>query len=267
MEAILEQAPVTTETEPTNESVSNSLGIGEAPAPVANEPVQSQGFDETKLASLIEAQLKNFLNPIQSELGQFRKVRSEFEQFKNQKPQNVTQPPTSWAELNQDQQKATRDLVNHLIQDILGEKLGKYDKALEGFESQQSVQSVMGIAQNYAGADFEKLNPIAGKLFTEISKAAAEGNDSAAVFINEINTTQSGVMRLIDMARQEYAKSVDAQSSKAKAEQEAKAKRAGTALGATGQGGAPKTSLDNLPKDPKEKLKMLEQMMKEAGKL
>lgn len=234
-----EQAPAQP-MEPSNEEISASLGITQeqermegAPKPLqVPKPEQTQTVPDPNEALFKALQDKLFpeldkrLTPIQRELGQFRKLQAE--QAKQPKP--TYQPPTVWNELPPEQQKAYQDVVGHLIEQMIGEKMKNYDSVVKEYQDSQSFNKVYSLATGYAGKDWTNLEPIAAQIVNEANQARDNGDQSAAEFLDELSTTKAGVGMLINLARQRYSQTVEAQSKKATEAKALESKKASTGL-------------------------------------
>ncbi len=224
------------QTQPTGET------LEQAPAQDTQAPVQEKTTPSFDAQQEVQ-RLREEFNRANSELGQLRKMRSEFEGYK--KTQNQPTVPKSWQELDEPTRKATAEMVEHIFREKYGDRFDKYDKVAEGYEVQERNTRILGLATEILGSEFEKYNKPLGDIYSKVKQDASAGDTRAERFLNEIHNTDSGVFRLIDMAKAQASQSMQAQSEKAKLEQEAKAKRVSTNVG----GGKPVTSSGNIGKD------------------
>lgn len=261
MEQTTEQAKAALEAAEAG-NIPNEEG-GQVEATEPESPAQpSTGIDEAKFKAMFEEMLKQSLNPIQSELGQLRKVRSEFSKL--QQNNNQVQSPKSWEELDPQTRQSTKELIQHLLEKELGysERFQKYDSMIEKQEKAERQSYTLDVVRDYVGTDFDNLDPIMGKLLREVQGAAKSGNESAQRFLWEFENTDSGIYRLADIAKAEYAKSLEGKSAQAKNEQAERAKKASTAVGGAKPAPA-STGADGGPTDPKEWMAWAkEQLMK-----
>lgn len=216
----------------------------EAPAPA---PV----LDKAALQEM----MKEFLNPIQSELGQLRKLRSEFDRTKSQ-PTNNT--PQSWASMTPEQQAQTLELVEHAFgQTQYGKKFGDF----EGFYQQQQLMrqgfEVEGLAKEFAGDQFNELDPIMGRMVKEL-QSAAETDQRAAKRLWEIQNTEAGIESLVNRAKQELGTQVKAKVEQATEARQNAAKKAGVNVANTQASTKVSDDFSKLPL-PEMKKRLIEQ--------
>ncbi len=220
-----------------------------AQAQTTEQPAQQQApanitADEFKQ---FMQQFQSFQNQTQSQLGNFSKKQSELDKFLTS--QNKTQAPKSYADLKPEEQASLKELVKHLVgEDLFKDKFERLDKIAESYEAQERNGRILSVANGVLGADFEKYNMPLGDLYIRVKQAAASGDQSAERFLNEIHTTESGVYRMIEMVKAQVSQSLQAQSEKAKLEQEAKAKRAASGVGG-GRVQSTSNGADGLPTD------------------
>lgn len=262
---------------PTDEQVMEAFGGEQAPAEQAPEAQQTQTAAPEKAQApqaqpdpnqLIAEALEKALGPIRSELGQYRKMRSEFSKLQSQ-PQGPT-VPKSWQELPPDQQAATRELIKHVWEEMYGDKWGSVNGYIEQMQQQAELQGVYGKAQEYAGEQFKDLDPIMGRLFTEFAQKAKAGDEEAAQIVQEIRSTQTGLRWFVDLAKQEYAKSVQAQAAQTQTKQAAQRHRAATALGNTNPAPtAPDAELKNIMaiRDPQKRFEAAQAYWRDKGEI
>lgn len=207
----------------------------EAPAPA---PVLDK-------AALLEM-LKEHLNPIQSELGQLRKLRSEFDRTKGQ-PTNTT--PQSWASMTPEQQAQTKELIEYAFaQSKYGEKFGAFD---EYYQNQQLVQQgfqVENLAKEFAGDQFKDLDPIMGRMVEEM-KTAAQTDSRAARKLWEIQNTESGIESLVNRAKQELGQQAKAKVEQATEARQNAARKAGVNVAAAQPNAKAPNNFKDLPLD------------------
>jgi hypothetical protein len=222
---------------------------------------QEPAFDTRELRAFMEQQ-RQFQNRINSELGGFRKRASEMDKYLNQTKQ--AQAPKSFSELPEQDQKSARELIKHLVEQEFGERFKSYDGMLDGYQLQRRNERIMDIARSALGDKFGELDGELGNAYMMVKNASEQGNHQAETLLNEIHSTESGVYRLIDIARNRYAQSMQTQSNQAKLEQEGKAKRA-----ASGVGGSKTTQnsngADGLPTDAKDRQKAIADVLDKNG--
>lgn len=233
--------------------------------PKEQPPQATPGFDEAKLKAMLDEMLKQSLNPIQSELGQLRKVRSEFSKL--QQNNNQVQAPKSWGELDPQTQQSTKELFQHLLEKEFGyaERFQRYDSALERQEKAERQDYTLDVTRQYLGSDFDNLDPIMGKLLSQAKQAAKSGDEGAQRFLWEFENTDSGIYRLADIAKAEYAKSLEGKSAQAKNDQAERAKKASTAVGSAKP--APSSVGADGPSDPAEWMKWAKAKLMEADQV
>ncbi len=258
--------------EPTDAQVASDLNLREpettaAPAPVTAQtatasPQAAPNQDELVKALLAQLtpEFDKRLTPISRELGQFRKLQSELAK----KPQQEYKPPTVWNELDPAQQQAYEALVDHIFQQKYGKQFTQMSEAMQGYQSQQLYSQREQIAKSYAGNDWQKLDKFAGDIYREAVDAEKNGDENARVFLDEFDTTQSGVMRLVDLARQRAGKEVENQNKEAEAAKLKAAQSAATSVSSarTETQASVQLPVGNDPKTRGERLKLME---KELG--
>jgi hypothetical protein len=209
-------------------------------------------------------------NRFVSEFSNFRKSQSEWDKQRSAMEKLLQQQsntaPKSWAELPREQQQATDDLLKHRLFDLFGitpehkDRWAKYDAMESGYTSDRNNSRIVGLASQILGADFEKFNPAMGDIYLQVKAAAERGDPGAQRFQQEILQTESGVYRLIDMAKATVAQSMQAQSDQATAQQSAKAGRVSASVGSRN---APARNVDanNLPTDKDAKRKAVADLL------
>lgn len=233
--------------EPTDEQVMQAMsGEQGAPAPEqaqATENATGQPTEQTagsgakpdagqpNVSDLITKALEEHLNPLRSELGQFRKMRSEWQKAQSAKPSPSV--PQSWQSLTPEQQTAMQEMIDHAWQSKYGEQWSAISRQHEQAQHMQQLYSTHNAAQQYAGQDWANVDPIMGQMFVELKQKASQGDEDAANLVEEIQTTQTGVRWLVDQARQRYSQTVKSQADQTAAKQAEDRKKAATALGAT----------------------------------
>lgn len=218
-------------------------------------PVQS--VDEIK-------QLKEQLNRINSELGQFRKKASE-------SPKAQPQIPASWQALKPEERQQLQELVKaSLMQDedwkAVQESRQAFQQMQEEQQLTQQVSRVESLAKSFAGDAFKELDPIMGRLYEEFKAKAEAGDEESAQIVWEARNTRGGIKYLVDLAKQEMGDKVASQSVDAKAQLAATAKKAGVTLSTAPQAAKP-AMLDNLPEDPAQAAAMLRKELVKRGAL
>jgi hypothetical protein len=207
--------------------------------------------------ALVEAILKQLtpefdkrFQPVRQTMGKLEKFQQEWS--KQSKPQ--PQAPAVWSNLKPEEQAAYGDLISHYLQSQLGipltemkEFFSTAPKFMQEYQQQRQYAQIETMAKGYAGADWDKLEPIMASLYSEASAAAKAGNESAAVWIREFETTQAGVMNAVNIARQRLGEQAQATSQKAEETRNTAAKKAGTALSNAAPTGQ-QFSVDSLPK-------------------
>lgn len=265
---------------PTDEMVMEAVSGEQTSAPAETgesqeqtAPEQSQaaqpsgGFDEAKLQALLDKVLMEKLNPIQSELGQVRKFRSEWSKAQNGQQKQV---PQSWQALPEDQQKAFREMMRHAWEQEFGDDWQAIQQERQQAQQFQQVRNIDQTAREYAGAEYDKLDPILGSLLTDLKAKAQSGDQRAARFVQEVYSTESGVLRLVDLAKQEYAKTIQSKQAEATNKQAQVRKSAATALGNTNQPPSdPSGELAKIMKisDPTKRFEAAKAYWKERGEI
>jgi len=226
--------------------------LEQAPAQAQQAPAQE------KTAPTFDAQqefqrMREEFNKVNSEVGQLRKIRSEFEKMQKEKATQTNTAPKSWQDLDEATRKATEEMVMHIVEQRMADKFGKYDRVAEGYEVQERNSRIVGLASEILGTEYEKYNKPLGDTYSAVKKFADEGDERAQKFLEEIHSTESGVYRLIEIVKSQVSQTMQAQSEKAKLEQEAKAKRVSTGVGG-GRTSTPASGKDGLPTDKTERL-------------
>lgn len=225
------------------------------PAPQTAPPVQSN--DEIR-------QLKEQLNRINSELGQFRKKASE-----SPKPQ--PQVPASWAALKPEERAQLQELVKaSLLEDpdwkATQESRQAFQEMVQEQQLQQNITRVESLAKSFAGDSFKELDPIMERLYVEFKAKAEAGDEEAAQIVWEARNTRGGIKYLVDLAKQEMGDKVATQKVEATAQLTAAGKKAGTTLGTAPIQQAP-SIMNNLPDDPAQAAAMLRKELVKRGAL
>lgn len=225
------------------------------PAPQTAPPVQSN--DEIKA-------LKEQLNRINSELGQFRKKASE-----SPKPQ--PQVPASWAALKPEERAQLQELVKaSLLEDpdwkATQESRQAFQEMVQEQQLQQNITRVESLAKSFAGDSFKELDPIMERLYVEFKAKAEAGDEEAAQIVWEARNTRGGIKYLVDLAKQEMGDKVATQKVEATAQLTAAGKKAGTTLGTAPIQQAP-SIMNNLPDDPAQAAAMLRKELVKRGAL
>lgn len=201
-----------------------------APAPVLDK-------------ATLESMMREMLNPINSELGQLRKLRSEFDRTKNQ----TNNTPQSWASLNEEQRKQTQELIEHVIANSkYGEQLGKYDEFYQRQQIQEQGFQVENLAREFAGEQFKELDPILARMVNEL-KESAQNDPRANRRLWEIQNTEAGIEALVNRAKAELGTQVKAQVEQAKDARQAAAKKAGLNVSQTQSTAKPTDDFSKLP--------------------
>ena len=243
-------------TPPTDEQAmaflnGNSGAAVEQSKPATTAPTAPE-VSQASIAPLdtatIQQMLKEALNPIQSELGQLRKIRSEFDRSKQEANKPTT--PQSWSSMTPEQQAELQELVDHAWQQKYGKDWNEFQSDREQQRAFQQINSVEQLARQFAGENFKELDPIMGKMYSELKAKADQGDQEAAQIVHEVKTTRSGVNYLVQLAKQEMAKEIEAKGEQAKATQANTAKKVGVTLGSSSPAAEPQSPLNNLSNDP-----------------
>jgi hypothetical protein len=258
-EEVEQLEPVTEQIEAEDGQTEQTEGQEEQPE--AAPAKQAEPSLEDRIAKLLDERL----NPVQqrfskydSELGQLRKLRSQFDRLNKQDSQPT--PPASWTQLPGEQQQATKELVKHLVQELYGDKFQTWDQQVQMAEQQGQIRSTYERAQQLAGPDFEKLNPVLGELFTEYKNRAAEGDEDALDMVENVHT-RAGLRGLIAEAKERLAKGQESRAEQVETKRSDRAKKAGTSVNGASQV-SPQWSADNLPKDRAERMKVIDDLLK-----
>lgn len=256
--AALSDAPPAPGTEPT---ATEQTATNEAP-PEAGKPAEDP---DAKYKALLE----QALNPLKSELGQLRKLRSEWS--RSQQSQTAQrQAPPSYAQMTPEQQAEFRAMMKHAWQEEFGADWEAIQSERQNAQKFNQRAEIYSIAEDYAGEQFKTLDPIMGDLLKSIRAKADEGDTRAQRFYKEIYETESGVLRLVDLAKQEYAKSVQGQAVQAEQKKAEQRKSAALSLSSTNQ--APVTDDSELARiskisDPGKKAEAARKYWQEKGVL
>ncbi len=265
---------VQVETQPTDDQAKAFLNGDRSAVEQQKEQPKAQAeatppaASTTSVQSVDTAKLLQELNQLKSEMGQFRKMRSELSQRQETKPA----PPASWAQMTPEQQKELRDLVKLSLEgddDWKAVQTSRQQFA-EMQQQQQMVAQIQGVeslAKQYAGDLHSKLDPIMGRMYEEFKKKADEGDEESAQLIHEFKTTRTGIKYLVDLAKQEYSQSIEAKGEQAKTQQAAQARKAGVTLGASTVTTQQPDILKNLPKDPAAAAELLRDELVKRGAL
>ena len=247
--------------EPTNEQVEAAIG-GQGPeAEVKAAPVAAP---EPLTQDSIRKMFEEMINPLKSELGQTRKLRSDFDQFRQSAPKQEYTPPKSWAELDPASQKATAELIEHVFNQKYGQDFNGFKQMQSELQQTAQINKVVNLTAQLAGADYKDLDPIMGSIYEEHLKRAQSGDEEAQELVNEFETTRAGAQLLVVMAKEARSKSLQGQQAQVQAQAEAKAKRAGTSVSQA----APQAQGDwqaNMPTNTKERLEYLKNEMAKRG--
>lgn len=217
---------------------------------------------EDRIAKLLEEKLKGFegrFSKYDSELGQLRKLRSEFDRSKSTPQTN--QPPRSVADLTPEQAQATKELLKHYVEELYGDKFKAWEGQYEQQQQVQQINSVYELAQKMAGPDFEKLNNVMGAKFSEYTAAARAGDAEAQQVVWEVMNTRSGVKALMQEAREMLAQSQQAKVEGVEAKRQDRARKATTGVNSTNPPSAPQYDADNLPKDRATRMKVIDELL------
>lgn len=195
---------------------------------VVEAPAPAPALDRATLESM----MKEMLNPINSELGQLRKLRSEFDRTKNQ-PTNNT--PQSWSSMTPEQQAQTKELIEYAFgQSKYGEKFGQFDNLYQQQQMQQQGFAVENLAKEFAGEQFKDLDPIMARMVTELQESAVN-DPRAARKLWEVQNTESGIESLVNRAKSELGQQAKAKVTQATDARQAAAKKAGVNVSQTSQ--------------------------------
>lgn len=252
---------IQTAAEPTNDQVNSELLGIEAPQPAERAP-QSQ--DANQLNQMIQEAIRQAMNPVQAELGKFRRLQSEFDKQKNQ--QAAYQPPKAWADLDEATRKQTQDIIDAAWREKYGKQWESVQGELEEFRSEKQQRTVMNDVQRIAGKDFSELDDIMGNIYTSAKKAADQGDEDAAEFIKELFETKSARYRLVEMARAQKRGSLESQSQEAQNVQAQARKRVSTAVSRPGNTNQTSNDLSSIAgiKDANKRLEALKPLMDAA---
>jgi hypothetical protein len=225
-----------------------------APAPKEQAPVPSAPTASQDLAAQIKEILKQELNPVQSELGQLRKVRSEFEKMRASQNQPTT--PQSWASMKPEEQAQVLELVEHAWKQKYGSDWEAIQKERQETSQYRAVESVVNLAKELAGNQWDDLDPIMEKIYNGILEKSQSGDEKSRRIAWEVANTHSGVAYLVQLAKQELSQTVQATEQKATSQRQAQAKKAGTALNAApSNAGSDADGLEALKNLPTDKLR------------
>lgn len=238
------------------ESQQKNNGSSAAPTQPAN------GFNPEEFRAFM-AEVRADRNRINSQLGQFGKRTSELDRFLAE--QNKPKSPQSWDKLDAPTQAATRELVKHLVEELYGEKFKSWDNMHSTFREQERNGRILGIANQILGEKYKEYDKALGDIYTDIKMAAQGGNTGAERFLKDIHESDSGVYRLVEMAKAKVSQGIQAQGDRAKIEREQAAQRA--ANGVRGNAQAPNGKRgDGLPADKAERQRTVAAMIDEANK-
>jgi len=231
---------------------------------VVNRTQQQQepAFNPAEFKAFMD-EFKQFRNQTSSQLGNFSKKQSELDKFLA--TQSARPTPQSWDKLDEATRKATEELVSHIVESRYGDKFKTWDSTHESWQEMQANNRVEGLAHQILGKDYEKYDEALGNIYIQVRTQADQGDKQAQEFLKDIRTTGSGVYRLVDMAKSQISQSLQNQSEQAKADQEAKARRAASGVGgsrATQTG----TGADGLPTDKAERRKAIAAKIDEFNK-
>lgn len=207
-------------------------------------------------------QLKQELNRIKSEFGQFRKRGLE-----SPKPQEQKPTPQALAAMSPEEQQRWMELFEHSFEQKYGRDFADIKTYREQQETQARISGIETYARTLTGDLHDKLDPIMGRIYAELREKAEQGDEEASMDLEEIKTTRSGIRDLVARARQEYSQSIEAKGSEAQAKQQAVAKKASVTLGPSAQPVAQPDILKNLPDDPAEAAAMLKKELQKRGAL
>ena len=246
--------------EPTQDQLNQDL-FGTEPAPASEPKAQSQnGYSQEQLDQAIQQALKQSLNPIQAELGQLRKFRSEYDKTKTQQ-QN--QPAPEWAQLDEATRKQTKAILKAAWEEDYGTDWKTMKEERQQFNDERQKWQAITQVQRIAGKDWnDEFDDKAGEIIANAQKAANNGDEGAEQFLKEFRETRSGKQVLVDMVRAQLRGSAEAQSQQAQNVQAQARKSASTAVSRPGNS-APPNDLSGAQKikDPKERLKALQSLM------
>lgn len=265
-----EQAPAI----PTDEQVMDVLeGKGDTQVEQAENAATPKTTEATVPAvqtpsALTEERLRELLSPLNSELGQLRKLRSEFDKLRAQPNTKPTESPKAWSEMSPEQQAAWDDLNKHWFQRTYGDTWQKMQSRFEQMESSERMGRVEEIAKEFGGDAWKELDPIMGRIFNDLQAKAETDPASAELLEDVMSGRRAGVNMLVTLAKQELSNTVKAKEGQAKTAQEAQAKRVATTLNSTPTATAEtgdEALLANLPSDPGKAKAILEAELKRRG--
>jgi hypothetical protein len=242
------------------ESVSADQLLSDSPTKQMEAPAPKEQVVAPAPSYVDEQKLQAMLNPLLSELGGLRKMRSDFDSFRKQTSQPQNQPPKSWEQLDEPTQKATRELIKHLVDDLYKEKFESWESTAQEYKAYQENSRIENSAKNYLGADFDKYNEPLGNFYLAIKQKADMGDPESAGLLQEIRTTRTGIQWMCEEVKKQVANSQEAKAAQVQQGQAAKVKSATTALG-NSQKTSPQWSMDNLPVDRAERMKVVDQLL------
>ena len=219
----------------------------------AAQQSQPANFDPAEFRQFM-AEYRQHQNQINSQLGNFSKKQSELDKFLAK--QNQPQSPAEWSKLDDLTRKQTRAIVKAAFEEEFGDDMKNWNGVHQSFQAQEQNNRIMGIANQALGEDYGKYDKILGSLYLSVKQGAEAGDPNAERFLKEIRETESGVYRLVEMAKAQASQSLQAQSQQAAQQREGRAQRTSTAVGGNRQAQSG-TGADGLPTDKAERRKAI----------
>ena len=240
--------------------------------PVASPAPEPTAFNQEQINALIQEAVKKQQEAIRREIGLGNVLPKKLQGLpeklaeleKRLASAAQTNSPGVLSTLPPEQQAAYKALIKESLEAEYGEKFKKYDGFVSAQEVRETVGGVIDRAKSMLGDKYTEMEPYAVEAFTEL-KAAAETDDEANVFLDELFKTRSGLIAFLSEVQRRYSASLAKNNAGAVAAVAAKAKSASTGVSGTSRSsGAVPDVLANRP-DPKNRKEWLEKAKAKLG--
>lgn len=251
---------------------------GKAPASAITVPATSPevqlptALNQEQINALIQEAIKKQQEAIRREIGLGNVLPRRLQGLPDKLAElekrlsnaSQTNQPGVLSTLPPEQQAAYKALIKEILESEYGEKFKKYDGFVSAQEVRETVGGVIDRAKSMLGDKYTEMEPFAVEAFTEL-KAAAETDDEANIFLDELYKTRSGLIAFLSEVQRRYSANLAKNNAGAVAAVTAKAKSASTVVSGTSRSsGAVPDVLANRP-DPKNRKEWLEKAKTKLG--
>ena len=251
---------------------------GKAPASAITVPATSPevqlptALNQEQINALIQEAIKKQQEAIRREIGLGNVLPKRLQGLPDKLAElekrlsnaSQTNQPGVLSTLPPEQQAAYKALIKEILESEYGEKFKKYDGFVSAQEVRETVGGVIDRAKSMLGDKYTEMEPFAVEAFTEL-KAAAETDDEANIFLDELYKTRSGLIAFLSEVQRRYSANLAKNNAGAVAAVTAKAKSASTVVSGTSRSsGAVPDVLANRP-DPKNRKEWLEKAKTKLG--